>query len=179
MWGHALRIARNNTVIGDAKSQSLGFSLLKVVSLAPPFTFYNHGILDFKPEGSFKRSSGPVPWHNDGCFEDETVLGCPSFAICVLFWCSKPFSSWVRCSGRQRHGTGLDDGAPPREQGWVSVISSPEATLQAPRVCEDPIPLPLPCSLRKQEMHLLLRTGPRGRPPPGHSVFFLQRQTSF
>ena len=49
--GRALRIVRNSTVISDAKSESLGFSLLEVVSLAPPFTFYNHRIMGFKLEG--------------------------------------------------------------------------------------------------------------------------------
>ena len=39
MGGHALRIARNNTVRADAKSESLGFSFLEVVSLAPLFIF--------------------------------------------------------------------------------------------------------------------------------------------
>lgn len=139
VWGHALRIVRNNTVIADAKSQSLGFSLLKVVSLAPPFTFYNHGILDFKPEGSFKRSSGAVPWHNDGCFEDETVLGGSS-AECVLSWYSKPFSSRVRCELQGRTGAPASRGIE-RDETVVLLLGSKAGSLSSR-------PQRQPCRLR-------------------------------
>lgn len=54
MWGHPLRIFRNNTVRADAKSESLSFSLLEVVSLALPFIFYHYRIMDLKLEGIFR-----------------------------------------------------------------------------------------------------------------------------
>ena len=120
----------------DAKSQSLGFSLSEVVSLAPPFTFYNHEILEFKPEGILRGHLVQCPGIMISVLKIETVLGCPPFALSVLPWYSKPSSSWVRCEvqvhtgGPASGGVEQDEtlvllGGAPWEQGWVSVISSP------------------------------------------------------
>lgn len=45
--GTCFENCQDGTVTADAKSESLGFALVEVVSLAPPFTFYNHRIMEF------------------------------------------------------------------------------------------------------------------------------------
>lgn len=85
VWGHPLRIVRNNTVRADAKSESLGFSLLEVVSLAPPFTFYNHRIVDFKLEGILKGH--PVQSPGIIIFILQVRLSCHYCDISVIPWC--------------------------------------------------------------------------------------------
>lgn len=106
------------------KPEGLGLSLLDAVSLAPPFTFYNHRIIGFKLEGILRGHLVQSPGIIIFILKISVFLSCHYFDISVLPWyTNKSFSFWVRCE-LQMHteapGPGESPGVHWPAKGWDS-----------------------------------------------------------
>ena len=167
--------------------------------------FGNHRITDFKLEGILRGHRVQSP--DIIIFILQIKLSCHYCDICV----NKPFSSWVRCELQLHTGAPTSEGVeedrkvmPLRSKCGVLKVSRQKVpvlslsstggrvraevvkglALQAQKGGENHILLPLPFPLRKQRMHLPLRTGHRGKAAAARTQYilqwlFLQRKISF